>query len=462
MYHFASTYTSPGSSSQGSKSATLNATQQKSSSDPFFLKIEEELHDARRVKSHGQEDDLRHALDMVINRVSELSQMLSEAYKAQAELEVQLNVTKSNLQLVQSNNEMLEEALKRNNAAARDVGWRRGNTPQANIERSQSVDYAFGGDGPHSPSTPQSAGAPPDNRFFNKFRFSSSSAAPTRPSSRPGTPSNASAVAHLTSPSMPSLTSTSHHAKELEELTAELEKERKAKKAIADEKAALEAELESLSQALFEEANKMVAQERMKRSEMEEELKEVTMEKQALQSALKLLDGQHKEHLRNSSSGSFAFVDAEGSVPPSRSSSAMGIKSRPDSLDLTNSLPPLPPSPFPDKGSSAAASRYSSPSRRPQPLPSAPSPPQSAGIGIDVISPTEDSQPTPRYVQPSLQAAVSSAAHDTPLTASPQRSSLPPIEDSPWADVAGSSSYGGAASGFEGKGALFAAAASIR
>lgn len=72
MYHFASTYSSPGNSSHGSKSSTLNATQQKSSSDPFFLKIEEELHDARRVKSHGQEDDLRHALDMVISRVSEL------------------------------------------------------------------------------------------------------------------------------------------------------------------------------------------------------------------------------------------------------------------------------------------------------------------------------------------------------------------------------------------------------
>lgn len=72
MYHFASSYASPGSSSQGSKSSTLNATQQKSSSDPFFLKIEEELHDARRVRSHGQEDDLRHALDMVIGRVSEL------------------------------------------------------------------------------------------------------------------------------------------------------------------------------------------------------------------------------------------------------------------------------------------------------------------------------------------------------------------------------------------------------
>ena len=49
---------------------------------------------------------------------------------------------------------------------------------------------------------------------------------------------------------MPSLPS---HVKVLENLTAELAQERAAKKTITDEKAALEAELESLSQALFEE-----------------------------------------------------------------------------------------------------------------------------------------------------------------------------------------------------------------
>ena len=84
-----------------------------------------------------------------------------------------------------------------------------------------------------TPSPPVSANT--DNCFF-KFRFSSSTAPPSRPSSsaRRGTPSSA-----LSSPSMPSLPS---HDKELEELTAELAKE-----------PALEAELESLSQALYEE-----------------------------------------------------------------------------------------------------------------------------------------------------------------------------------------------------------------
>ncbi|KAJ2924750.1 hypothetical protein H1R20_g12340, partial [Candolleomyces eurysporus] len=448
MYHFASTYGSPGLSGQTSKSdkhSSLNATQQKSQSNPFFLQIEEELHDARRVQSDGQEDDLRSALDMVINRVSELSTLLSEAYKAQAELEVQLNVTKSNLALVSANNEMLEEALKRNNAAARDLGWRRGSghqiphDPRTNLERSQSVDYVYPGDASNSP--PASAGTPTETRFF-KFRFSSASAA----SSRPGTPSNA--AAHLTSPSLPSLSST--HAKELEDMAAELEKERAAKKAISEEKAALEEELESLSQALFEEANKMVAQERMKRSETEEELKEIKLEKEALQSALRLLDGQNKR-LRKSSS-EFSFVNAEASAsgeasvpdslsgsPPSRthsrSSSEVGVKSRPESLDLRESLPPLPPSPFPEgsatfSGSPPASSTQAS-SKSASGLAASS---QKDPADSNLLSPSEEeSQPTPKYHQPPLHAAPS-----TPVGGP----SLPPLEESPWADVPPSAELG--------------------
>jgi hypothetical protein len=37
-----------------------------------FASIDEELHDARRVHSHGQEEDLRYALDRVIKKVEEL------------------------------------------------------------------------------------------------------------------------------------------------------------------------------------------------------------------------------------------------------------------------------------------------------------------------------------------------------------------------------------------------------
>lgn len=57
-------------------------------------------------------------------------------------------------------------------------------------------------------------------------------------------------------------------------------------------KVEMEAELESLSQALFEEANKMVADERRKRAEVEEALKEVKEEREALRQTIKVLGGQ--------------------------------------------------------------------------------------------------------------------------------------------------------------------------
>lgn len=80
MLHFPSTLsTNLGANGvpRRSDSLNLNATQQLRSASgagahPLFLKVEEELHDARRVHSDGQEDDLRYALNMVINRVSNL------------------------------------------------------------------------------------------------------------------------------------------------------------------------------------------------------------------------------------------------------------------------------------------------------------------------------------------------------------------------------------------------------
>jgi len=334
------------------------------------------------------------------------STLLSDAYKSQVELEVQLNVAKSNLQLVISNNEMLEDALKRESSTqSRDVGWRRTSgrdDSRSVLERSQSVDYAYTVE---TPSPPVSANT--DNRFF-KFRFNNPTAPPSRPNSsaRPGTPSSA-----LSSPSMPSLPS---HVRELEEVTAELAKERAAKKTITDEKAALEAELESLSQALFEEvrssamsfiltrshpsqANKMVATERMKRAETEEELKELRQEKEALRSALRLIEGENFT-LRSSENVGSPGVEDVAPRPRShtRSSSEIAVKSRPESLDLEySSLPPLPPSPSP----------YSEPISNIVPLSTSPS-------SLD----EEDSQPTPRY-QP-----------------------YPPLEPSPWADVPSQSS----------------------
>jgi hypothetical protein len=93
MYHFPASSSSGLRSASGARSSsehgqhgrpsssTLNATQSKSASNPLFLKIEEELHDARRVREHGQEEDMRYALDMVIGRVTELVCLLIASYR---------------------------------------------------------------------------------------------------------------------------------------------------------------------------------------------------------------------------------------------------------------------------------------------------------------------------------------------------------------------------------------------
>ncbi|KAF8802700.1 hypothetical protein BYT27DRAFT_7226282 [Phlegmacium glaucopus] len=384
----------------------LNATQHKTASHPIFSQVEEELHDARRVHSHGQEEDLRSALIMVINRVSELSSLLNDAYKAKADLEVELNVAKSNLKLVIANNEMLEDALKRDSGQSKDVGWRRTSardgeprSQRGSLDRSTSADYA------PLPTelSPTNSGTPPqssDNRFF-KFRFSSAS-----PSTRPGTPTQGITAHHLNSPSMPSLSSL--RMKEVEELTAELEKERVARKTIADEKAALENELESLSQALFEEANNMVATERKMRAETEEELKELRQEKEALRSALRLIDGENttlreRPNLSPSKEKQIAEMIDSFSPPPSRSSSRMAVKSRPASLDLYSILPPLPPSPFSSRSSSDENSHPTLTEVPP------------------VLSPEEESQPTPKFLRSMLR-----------MTETQDDMFMGP---SPWADV---------------------------
>lgn len=79
----------------------------------------------------------------------------------------------------------------------------------------------------------------------------------------------------------------------------------------------------------------MVATERIKRAETEEELKEARLEKEALRSALRLVEGENS-HLRNSSTSELVQ-----SGPPSpalsRSSSRVGIKSLPTSPTLSYS-----------------------------------------------------------------------------------------------------------------------------
>lgn len=218
------------------------------------------------------------------------STLLRVAYRATTELETSLEVARSNLKLVQANNDMLEEALKRSDT--KDVGWKRWSAREGmriEEERPKSLDDSARSSGnastaslpapPPSTSPALDAGAPAtvtvsspvtpnppapsvvsESRFFRGFRFGSST--PTTHDSRSPTRSFTSP---LNSPSLPSLVPDKDSAevareneraereKELEELTKALEKEKVERVKATDDKAALEDEIESLSQALFEE-----------------------------------------------------------------------------------------------------------------------------------------------------------------------------------------------------------------
>ncbi|KAI8992924.1 hypothetical protein BD414DRAFT_458322 [Trametes punicea] len=356
----------------------------KATKGPYFAEVEDELRDIKRVHAQGQEEDLRYALDRTINRVEELTSMLKEAYKVQTDLQTELTLAKSNLQLALANNEMLEDALRRDPGSSRDVGWRRMSAreqslkAEAEVDRRRSTESLASAElsSTSSPTFPHPSPAPEpspiplrsataaspapssENRFF-RFRFGNgSSSSASHPSSPRISGAHSPNIngSHLTSASLPSLVSSKDHEKEIEELQQQLEKERKAHKAACDAKAALEAELESLSQALFEEANRMVATERRKLAETEEALREAREQGEALKNVLRLVE---RDNTR-------ASVASEASEPtaPSRSrhrasSSAVGIKSLPVSGAATPrsqpSSPALPSGELPSSASTIVA-----------------------------------------------------------------------------------------------------------
>ncbi|KAF8170825.1 hypothetical protein K438DRAFT_1853317 [Mycena galopus ATCC 62051] len=466
MLHFPSALQN-GSNNGGAPRRTdsLNATQQKpvTAGHQIFLTIEQELHDARRVGSHGQEEDLRSALNMIINRVVELSSLLSEAYKSKAELEVQLNVAKSNLQLVIANNEMLEEALK--SGGGRDVGWRRSSaagstSAAASTSRPASLDAS------HSSHSPNPANASPNP---NESPTEAASATPH--------------IAVLAVPPLrlflASLPEEEALSLALQKARADAERERQlairerkaADKARADavaaarDKIALEGEIESLSQALFEEANKMVATERMRRAEAEgevaklraeteklkplaqelaktrsalrdetEELREAREEREALRSALRVIEGENVElrsvsRLSMQSTGS---VDGDelgrgrSSMTRSRSSSEVGTKSPVRSPEASPRIPSSSSSPYipsaaspriPPSSSSSSSSKQGEEEEEEEPITFAPT-------GLRAESDDED-------------------AHTHPPTLTPRRVVLAPL---PVSDAASDADAAGAES----------------
>ncbi|KAH9895206.1 hypothetical protein C8Q73DRAFT_645981 [Cubamyces lactineus] len=451
----------------------------KTTKGPYFSEVEDELRDVKRVHAQGQEEDLRYALNRTINRVEELTSMLKEAYKAQADLQTELTLAKSNLQLALANNEMLEDALRRDPGSSRDVGWRRMSAREQNLkaeaeaERRRSTDslastelssasptFPHHSPGPEpSPMPLRSATVPSpaptsESRFF-RFRFgngaSSSASHPSSPRLS-GTQSPSLNGSHLTSASLPSLVSSKDHEKELEELQQQLEKERKAHKDACEAKAALEAELESLSQALFEEANKMVATERRKLAETEEALREAREQGEALKNVLRLVE---RDNPRNSAS-SEASRPSETALPiRSRhraTSSAVGIKSLPPSGAASPrshpSSPALPSSELPSSAStvvptSSSADVTEEEGDRTLLAPSPSEPPHESPTSLESSEPalslTTNLHPSP---SPSPSRSPTPSPGPSPLSAPGQYlySKARPVdyfdgEESPWADA---------------------------
>ncbi|KAI0028443.1 hypothetical protein K488DRAFT_89737 [Vararia minispora EC-137] len=309
----------------------------------FFAAIEDELHDSARVQRHGQEDDLREALSRVMTRVQELCGLLKATFQAKSDLETQLTLAQSNLKMSLANNEMLEDALKRH-SASQDVGWRRAPARRTSVDETGSSDTHGNCDSESTPPTPPplSQTQTSDSRFF-RFRFSSGRNTPTQ-SSHPSSPPLSAArlpisgsPGHLTSASLPSLVQPIEemHAKELERFRTKLAEESAKLARAVEDKRALESELETLSQALFEEANKMVASERIKRAEAEEELKEARIEKEALRAAMKVMESERLSGVPHAPLPSATFSQSTPDLPSeagshhprSRSSSVNAIKS---------------------------------------------------------------------------------------------------------------------------------------
>ncbi|KJA23471.1 hypothetical protein HYPSUDRAFT_39928 [Hypholoma sublateritium FD-334 SS-4] len=387
---------------------------------------------------------------------------------------------------------MLEDALKRDTSGqAKDVGWRRSSArdsggsarsgtsdQRSSLERSQSIEYPLPSStssasvppSPPSAQSPPQSSTPQDNRFF-KFRFNNSAPNPaSQPASRPGSLSGSPQIGHsglsqsqqhLTSPSLPSLSSS--RTKEVEDLEKELEKEKQARKKIADAKTALEEELESLSQALFEEANKMVATERKLRADAEEELNELKREKEALRSALVLVEGENTNlrlvspqpasgpsSIGNSPQTSIGGSSTSFTRAHERSASQTAIKSRPASLDFSaDPYPPLPPSPAPSSPDAqhsappvvsvlSPASADSSEFGDAQPTPRSRGP---AALPEHVARPA--SVPPAQTVPPSVSSSapgvgvgtVGAPGHHRSFSANSLGIGLELDEPSPWADV---------------------------
>ena len=193
----------------------------------------------------------------------------------------------------------------------------------------------------------------------------------------------------------------------------------------------------------------MVATERIKRAETEDELKEVHLEKEALRSALRLLEGQHSGP-ENSSPAMPFTTSPSPTAPPSTAPAATTLPIVPMSAPLSHSrtssviaIKSAPISPSTSRALTASPSPVPSPSPSPSPLPL--SRPQSPRTLDDNTTQRQRPPPLPldQAGGTSDQLDVDAELEDEP-TPQIRRSrppslllheSLPAYDISPWADA---------------------------
>ncbi|GJJ16215.1 hypothetical protein Clacol_010511 [Clathrus columnatus] len=313
--------------------------------------VDENMDDTEKeIHKMVREKEVTQLLMRMTDWVEELSSLLQRSYNKEAELETTLTLAQTNLQMVHANNELEESAgkLGTNGSTLRDFGWRpwskrdsrRSADGEANIEdtltplpKPQSPRNSI----PPSASssnlslTSQPVSTPPStSRFFN---FSSLTRNST--TSVISTPPSESA-----SPPKPT--------QREKELAQELEKERTSRQKVIAEKAALESELETLSQALFEQANKMVSNSNRKLAEIEEELRIAMEEREALKSTLRVI-ASHSHTRPNDDLRPQVSVDVSGfshrEADPSTPRASSIPSSTTSSLIFEHDLSPTTPHP---------------------------------------------------------------------------------------------------------------------
>lgn len=220
-----------------------------------------DLEEAQRTLDVGDDvAELKEALRKVLlvaDKMSETLASLRAAHQSlesqnrvlrdrETDLETSLLLANSNLTLERANNEMLEEALKREGSAgaAKDLGWKRWSereglkraattgsgeikrtsTPQPEGEDGSRRRSSSSGDSnsistsPTIPTAPSGPAAPAESSRFFKFRFGAgvrdsvsakvSPTLPNKPAIMPPVGSISGNYAHLTSASLPSLHAT--------------------------------------------------------------------------------------------------------------------------------------------------------------------------------------------------------------------------------------------------------------